>query len=76
MLIKSVSKTIKNEAKEQKGGCFSMLLGTLSVSLLGNLLKGEHSVRAGEDTMRADRVFGATSSFNKFRNTKVLSKRT
>ena len=76
MLIKSVSKTIKNEAKEQKGGFFSMLLGTLSVSLLGNLLKGELSVRAGEDTMRADRVFGATSSFNKFRNTKVLSKRT
>ena len=76
MLIKSVSKTIKNEAKEQKGGIFSMLLGTLSVRLLGNLLKAKHSVRAGKDTIRADRVFDATSSFNKFRNTKVLSKRT
>ena len=74
MLIKSVSKTIKNKAKEQKGEFFSMLLGTLSVSLLGNLLK--HSVRAGKDTIRAARVFDATTSFNKFQNTKVLSKRT
>ena len=39
-------------------------------------LKGKHSVRAGKDKIRADRVFDATSSFNKFRNTKVLSKRT
>ena len=29
LLIKSVIKTIKNEAKEQKGGFCSMLLGTL-----------------------------------------------
>ena len=29
LLIKSVSKTIKNEAKEQKGEFRSMLLGTL-----------------------------------------------
>ena len=30
LLIKVVSKTIKNEAKEQKGGFFGMLLGTLA----------------------------------------------
>ena len=29
--IKGVSKTIKNEAKEQKGGFLEMLLGTLGV---------------------------------------------
>ena len=29
LLSKEVSKTIKNEAKEQKGRFFSMLLGTL-----------------------------------------------
>ena len=38
LLIKGVSKTIKNEAKEQTGRFLSMLLGTLSASLLGNLL--------------------------------------
>ena len=32
-------KPIKNEAKEQKGGFLSMLLGTLGASLLGHLLK-------------------------------------
>ena len=36
--IKGVSETIKNEAKEQKGGFLGMLLGTLRASLLGNLL--------------------------------------
>ena len=32
-LIKSVSKTIKIVAKEQKGGFLNMLLGTLGASL-------------------------------------------
>ena len=36
ILLKGVAKTIKNEAKEQKGGFLSMLLGTLGASLLGN----------------------------------------
>ena len=35
LLIKDVSKTIKNEAKEQKGRFLGMLLGTLGASLLG-----------------------------------------
>ena len=38
ILIKGVTKTIKNEIKEQKGGFLSMVLGTLGASLLGNLL--------------------------------------
>ena len=37
LLIKGVSETIKNEAKEHKGGFIGMLLGTLE-DLLGNLL--------------------------------------
>ena len=49
LLIKGVSKTIKNEAKVQKRGFLSMLLNTLSAILLGNLLKGKGTVRAGED---------------------------
>ena len=38
ILLKEVSKTIKNETKEQRGGFLSMLLGTLGASLLGNSL--------------------------------------
>ena len=37
LLINGVSGTIKNEAKEQRGGLLSMLLRTLGASLLGNL---------------------------------------
>ena len=47
ILLKGVTKTIKNETKEQKGGFLSMLLGTLGASLLGNLLTGKGIVRAG-----------------------------
>ena len=38
LLLKGVSETIKNKAKEQKGGFLSMLLDTLGASLLGNML--------------------------------------
>ena len=47
ILLKGVTKTIKNEIKEQKGEFLSMLLGTLGASLLGNLLTGKGIVRAG-----------------------------
>ena len=33
ILLKGVTRTIKNETKEQKGGFLSMLLGTLGASL-------------------------------------------
>ena len=42
-----VTKTIKNETKEQNVGFLSILLGTLGASLLGNLLTGKGIVRAG-----------------------------
>ena len=38
ILVKRVTKTIKNETKEQKGGFLSMLLGILGASLLDDLL--------------------------------------
>ena len=47
ILLKGVTKTIKDETKEQKGGFLSMLLGTLGASLLGNLLAGKGIARAG-----------------------------
>ena len=52
ILLKGVSKTIKNETKEQRGGFLSMLLGTLGASLLGNLSTGGKGiVRAGEGSI-------------------------
>ena len=52
ILLKGVSKAIKNETKEQKGGFLSMLVGTLGASLLGNLLtSGKGIVRAGEGSV-------------------------
>ena len=51
-LLLGVRETIKNEAKEQKGGFLGMLLGTLGASLLGNMLGGKRAMRAGEGTVR------------------------
>ena len=56
LLLKGVSETIQNEAKEQKGGFLSMLLGTLGASLLRDMLsgkKGKGVIIAGEGTVRA-----------------------
>ena len=47
ILLKGVTKTIKNEAKERKGGFLSMLLSILGASLLGNILAGKGIVGAG-----------------------------
>ena len=57
LLRKDVSQTITNEAKEQKGGFFSMLLGTLGASLLGNLLTRKGTIRAGKGTVVAGQDF-------------------
>ena len=52
LLWKGISQTVQNEAKEQKGGFLSMLLGTLDTSLLGNILEGKGINRAGEGVIR------------------------
>ena len=57
LLIKCISKTIKNKAKEQKGEFLGMLLGTLDASLLGNLLTDKGTVRPGEGTIIAGQDF-------------------
>ena len=57
LLIKTVSETIQNEVKEQKDGFPSMLLGTLGASLLGNLLTGKGTIRAGEGKVRVGQDF-------------------
>ena len=57
VLLKGVSEIIQHEAKEQREGFLSMLLGTLRASLLGDVLSKGLSVRrvirAGEGTIRA-----------------------
>ena len=69
LLVKGVTETVQNEVKEQKEGFLSMLLGTLGVSLLGNVLtgqgvnragKGSGINRAGEGVLRAG--YGSRSS--------------
>ena len=52
ILLKGVTKTIKNETKEKKGGFLSMFLGTLGASLLGNILAGKRIVRAGSENKK------------------------
>ena len=59
ILLKGVTRTIKNEAKEQKGGFLSMLLGTLGASLLGNLLAGKGIVRAGSGNKKGKGIVRA-----------------
>ena len=57
LLIKSVSKTIKNEAKEQKCRFLGILLGTLGASLIRNLQTSKSPIRPGEGTIRAGQDF-------------------
>ena len=51
LLLKGVSETVQNEAREQKGGFLSTLLGTLGASLLGNVLARKGINRDGEGTI-------------------------
>ena len=82
ILLNGVTKTIKNETKEQKGGFLSMLLGTLGARLLEDLLTGKGIVRAGTGNKKGkgivragtgkNGIFNTASSFNKFSNTEIL----
>ena len=49
LLVKGISETIKNDAKEQKIGFLLMLLGTLAASILGSALTGNGVIRTGEN---------------------------
>ena len=53
ILLKGITKTIKNETKEQKGGFLSMLLGTLRANLLRNMLAGKEILRAGSGNKKS-----------------------
>ena len=55
LLIKGISETFKNEAKEQKGGFLPILWGTLAASTLRNSLTGV--IRAEEGVTKAGQNF-------------------
>ena len=57
LLVKGISETIKNEAKEQKDGLLSMLLGALADIVLENALLGNGVIRADKGTIRAGENF-------------------
>ena len=59
ILLKGVTKTIKNETKEQKERFLSMLLGTVGASLLGNILAGKGLVRAGSGNKKGKGIVRA-----------------
>ena len=52
-IVKSLSETIKNETKGQKGRFLPVLLGTLAASTLGNSLTRKGVIRTGERVIRA-----------------------
>ena len=52
VLLKGVTKTIKNETKEQKGQFFGMLLVTSGASLWGNMFTGKRMLRAGSGNIK------------------------
>ena len=71
LLLKEVSETIQNEAKEQIGGFLSILLGTLGASLLGNMLAGKGVNRAGDGIIRTN--YGPKGSSIKRSSKKIFN---
>ena len=56
LLLKAINETIQNEAKEQKGGFLSVLLGTLDARLLGNILAGKGVIRADYGNKKGKKI--------------------
>ena len=61
ILLKGVTKIIKNETIEQKGGFLNMLLGTLGASLLGNFLVEKIIFRVGSGNKKERGIVRAST---------------
>ena len=59
ILLKGITKTIKNETKQQSGGFLKMLLGTLEASLLGNMLTRKGILKCGYRNKQEKRMLRA-----------------
>ena len=57
LLIKEISKTIKNETKEKKVQSVPILLRILAASILGNTLTRKVVIRVGEGIIRSSENF-------------------
>ena len=57
VLIDGVSETMKTQNKKQEGGFLDMLLGTIGVSVLGNILTVNGVMRAGRRYINMDENF-------------------
>ena len=76
ILLKGITKTIKNEIRLQKGGFLGMLLGTLGSSFLGNMLTGKGMSRAGYGIEKGKEMLraGYGSSIKKINSTPSFKK--
>ena len=54
ILLKGVTKAVRNETKEQGGGFLGTLVGTLGSILVGNFLSEEEIVRAGSHNKKRE----------------------
>ena len=65
IFINGTTERIANASKGQKGGFLNIFLGTLSASLLGNMLVVKGAVPAAESVIRAGKKSSVTLSINK-----------
>ena len=56
-ILKGISETVKNEAKEQKVRFLSMLLRTIAASILGSEVAWKGVIRTGEGVLGAGQIF-------------------
>ena len=66
VLLKGLSQTIKNEAKEQRGGFLRIFLGILGASLLRKLLTGKSAIRASDGAIATSRGQGTIRAGHDF----------
>ena len=65
ILLKGITKTIKNEIKEEKKGFLGMLLGILRASFFGSMLTGKGILRNGYGNKEGKGILRAGSGSKK-----------
>ena len=66
LLLKCVSETIENEAKEQIGVFSGISVEILAANLLGNMLAGKGVIRAGEGVIATSQGRGSIRAGQEF----------